>query len=142
MNSQSPAQRIFFMACLIVAGEAIFSLPFHVTRYFQPTFLKVFGFTNLELGVAKASYGVLAMLAYFPGGMIADRFSARKLLVGSLLSTALGGAYMATIPDTGGMSWLWAYWGLTSVLLFWAALIRATRDWGGRIGSGAGVWHP
>ncbi len=119
------------MLSLIVAGEAVFSLPFHITRYFRPTFLEVFGFTNTDLGAAMATYGVVGMLAYFPGGPLADKYSPRKLLVFSLLLTALGGLYMATIPGVTGMSILWGFWGVTSILLLWAAMIRATREWGG-----------
>jgi len=29
------------------------------------------------------------------------------------------------------MFFLYGFWGLTTILLFWAALIRATREWGG-----------
>ena len=71
------------------------------------------------------------MIAYVPGGPLADRFSARKLLALSLWSTAAGGLYMSTLPDYQGSMWLWGYFGVTTILLFWAALIRATRDWGG-----------
>jgi len=78
-----------------------------------------------------AVYGIVAMVAYFPGGPLADRFSARKLLAVSLWSTAAGGLYMSTLPDANGSIWLWGYFGVTTILLFWAALIRATRDWGG-----------
>jgi len=120
------------MFSLIVAGETVFALPFLVTRYFRPTFLEVFGFTNTDLGKAMAAYGVVAMLAYFPGGPLADRFSARSLLAGSLVMTSVGGLYMATIPGVQGMATLWGFWGVTSILLLWAALIRATRDWGGK----------
>lgn len=119
------------MAGLILAGEAVFALPFHVARFFRPTVLEVFQFTNTELGAAQSLYGVLAMLAYFPGGPLADRFPARKLLALSLWSTAAGGLYMATIPDYRGALALWAFFGVSTILLFWAALIRATREWGG-----------
>jgi sugar phosphate permease len=120
-----------FIGCLIIAGEAVFSLPFHVARFFRPTVLHVFDFTNTELGAVQAVYGVVAMLAYFPGGLLADRFPARRLLTGSLLCTSLGGLYFATVPGYRGMWALFAYWGLTTILLFWGALIRATREWGG-----------
>ena len=119
------------MASLVFVGEAIFSLPFHVTRFFGPTMLEVFGINNLELGGMFSGYGVVAMLAYFPGGTLADRFAARKLMAASALMTALGGLYMVTIPSMLGMTLLYGYWGLTSILLFWAAMIRATREWGG-----------
>jgi nitrate/nitrite transporter NarK len=83
------------------------------------------------LGDAFAVYGVTAMLAYFPGGALADRFSARKLMSLSLFATAAGGLYMATYPGVLQMALLYGYWGVTTILLFWGALIRATREWGG-----------
>lgn len=119
------------MLGLIVAGEAVFALPFHVARFFRPTVLEVFSLSATELGAAQGVYGVVAMLAYFPGGPIADRFSARKLLAVSLWMTAAGGLYMATFPDYRGSLLVWGFFGITTIMLFWAALIRATRDWGG-----------
>jgi len=119
------------MVGLILAGEAVYLLPFAITRFFRPTVLEVFGLSNTELGTAMAVYGVVAMIAYFPGGPLADRFSARKLLALSLWTTAAGGMYMATLPDYAGSAVLWGFFGVTTILLFWAALIRATRDWGG-----------
>ncbi len=67
------------------------------------------------------------MLCYFPGGMLADRYPPRKLMTYSLIATALGGFYLATLPPGSSLYWLFAYWGCTSVLLFWAAMIKETR---------------
>ena len=121
---------------LIIAGEMIFSLPFHTSRFFRPTFLDVFGLSNTQLGDMFAVYGITAMLSYFPGGVIADRFSARKLVSLSLAMIAVGGLYMATIPSGVSMALLFGYYGVTSVLLFWAALLKATREWGGNLSQG------
>ncbi len=129
-------QRIIQIVVLILAGEMIFSLPFHTSRFFRPTFLDVFGFSNTNLGDMFAVYGITAMLAYFPGGVIADRYSARKLLTLSLTLTAAGGLYMATIPTGISMALLYGYWGVTSILLFWAAVLKATREWGGDLSQG------
>ncbi len=127
--------------CLVYAGEMIFSLPFHIPRFFRPTVLDVFDLNNAELGDIFAVYGIIAMLAYFPGGVIADHFSARKLMTASLVATALGGIYLAQIPSGSGLSFLFGYWGLTSILLFWAAMIKVTREWGGsdKQGSAFGI---
>lgn len=119
------------MVTLVFAGELVFGLPFHTARFFRPTLLEAFNFTNTQLGDVFAVYGVMAMIAYFPGGLLADRFSARSLLSISLVATGVGGFYMVTYPGPLGMAFLYGYWGITTVLLFWAALIRATREWGG-----------
>ncbi|MCJ7590289.1 MAG: MFS transporter [Woeseiaceae bacterium] len=129
-------RRVVLMLALVFAGELVFGLVFNVPRFFRPTMLEVFGITNTELGDMFAVYGVIAMLAYFPGGAIADRYPARALIAVSLVATSVGGIYMATIPGVMGMQILYGYWGLTSIFLFWGALIRATRDWGGRQSQG------
>ena len=48
-------QRGLVIFSLICAGEAIFTLPYHVTRFFRPTFLEVFDLTATELGVAQSA---------------------------------------------------------------------------------------
>ena len=119
------------MLALIVAGEIVFGLPFHTARFFRPTLLDVFGFTNTQLGDLFAVYGITAMISYFPGGALADRFPARTLLTASLFATAAGGLFMATVPAAMPMGLLYGFWGVTTIFLFWGALIRATREWGG-----------
>lgn len=125
-------RRGLILFALIAAGEAVFFLPFVLARVFRPTLLDVFGITNLELGTAFSLYGVVAMVAYFAGGPLADRYSARRLMALALLATGLGGIVLAGFPPPRTMNVLWAFWGMTTVLLFWAAMIRATREWGGQ----------
>jgi len=124
-------RRITLMLTLVIVGELVFALPFNIPRFFRPTVLEVFGWTNTQLGDMFAVYGVAAMLAYFPGGALADHFSARSLITVSLLATALGGLYMASFPGNAQMAVLYGFWGFSTIFLFWGALIRATRVWGG-----------
>ncbi|WP_419942887.1 MFS transporter [Candidatus Palauibacter sp.] len=124
-------RRGLVLLALIAAGETAFFLPFVLARVFRPTLLDVFGITNLELGTAFSLYGVVAMAAYFAGGPLADRYSARRLMALALLATGLGGIVLAGFPPPRIMNFLWAFWGMTTILLFWAAMIRAIREWGG-----------
>jgi sugar phosphate permease len=80
------------------------------------------------------------MVSYFFGGPLADRYSARALFTLALVATGFGGLVMAGIPSIRVLAVLYGFWGLTSILLLWAALIRATREWGGdtRLGSAYG----
>lgn len=124
------------ITALIVAGESVFLLPFVLPRIFRPTLLEVFGLSNLDLGAAFFVYGLVAMVAYFLGGPLADRFPARLLLVIALASTAAGGLLLMTVPSLQTLIVLYAYWGVTTVALFWAPLIRSTRQWGGEESQG------
>ena len=132
----SMLRRVLFIATLVIAGEMVFGLPFHIARFFRPTMLDVFGFTNTQLGDIFAIYGIAATLSYFPGGALADRFSARRLLTSALVATAAGGLYMSTIPGAAEMAVLYGYFGVTTIFLLWGALIRATREWGGDASQG------
>jgi nitrate/nitrite transporter NarK len=123
--------RIISILGLILAGEAIFALPFHIARFFRPIMLEMFNLTATELGAAQGIYGIVAMLCYFPGGFIADRYPSHKLIALSLWMTALGGFFMATLPNYFELVLLYAFFGFTTIILFWGALIRATREWGG-----------
>lgn len=128
--------RTLRITALIIAGEMIFGLPFHTQRFFRPTMLEAFNLTNTQLGDMFSAYGITAMISYLIGGPFADRYSARSLIAGSLVLTAIGGLYMATFPGVWQMCALYGYWGITTVFLFWAALIKATRDWGGSASQG------
>ena len=136
IGTQTVLHRSVTMLLLICIGEAIYILPFVIARVFRPTLLNVFQLTNLELGSAFAVYGVVAMISYLPGGPLADRFESRGMMTFALLTTAIGGIAMATIPSPRILALIYGYWGLTTILLFWAPLIRATRVWGGSIQSG------
>ena len=119
------------LVALILAGEGIFFLPFVLARVFRPTFLKVFEITNLELGTAFSAYGIIAMLSYFFGGPLADRFQPGRLMAWALFLTSIGGLVLATIPTYPVFIAVYAFFGFTTIFLFWAGLIKATRIWGG-----------
>ncbi len=121
---------------MIIAGETIFFLPFVLVRIFRPTFLDTFGITNLQLGTAFSVYGILALVSYFIGGPLADRYSSRKLMSTALVLTGVSGFYLSTYPTIFTMTILYGFWGMTTILLFWSALIKATREWGGQFNQG------
>ena len=116
---------------LILSGELIFLLPYVLARVFRPTFLEVFNLSNLQLGGLFSVYGIVATLSYLYGGVISDKFQPKILIALSLFFTALGGVVLSSYPSYFVLQLLWGYWGFTTVFLFWGAMIKATRVWGG-----------
>lgn len=131
IKTENEQKKRITLFAIIIAGEAIFFLPFVLARIFRPTLLLVFDISNVELGKYFAVYGIVALLSYPLGGPLADRYSARWLMTSALWLTALGGLLLATIPSSGVMIVIYGFWGFSTILLFWAAMIRATREWGG-----------
>lgn len=125
-----------FLLLLILAGESVFILPFVLSRVFRPTVLKAFELDNLQLGICFSVYGIVALLSYLFGGPLADKFPPRKLIATALWMTALGGLIYATFPSYSNLKILYGYWGFTTIFLFWAPMIKATRIWGGASSQG------
>ncbi len=121
--------RWLYMAGLMLAGESIYMLPY-MRKTFQTSMESVFQLSSTEVGLLNSIFGVLALICYFPSGRVADRFSVRSLLTVSLMATGLGGGMMILFPSFYGLLAVHAFWGITSILTFWSALIKATRNWG------------
>lgn len=130
MKNQSPTRHWLYLVSLIFAGESIYLLPY-LRKSFQTSMEQVYAVDAIEIGLINGMFGILALVCYFPGGWLADRFSARVLLTVSLLATGLAGFAMLAPLGFNELLALHAFWGVSSVLTFWAALIKATRGWGG-----------
>lgn len=121
----------YFLLLLILAGESVFVVPFVLARVFRPTVLEVFALDNFQLGICFSILGVVSFFSYFFGGPLADKYPPRKLIAVALWTTALGGLVYANYPSYTVMKILYAYWGFTTIFLFWAPMLKATRVWGG-----------
>ncbi len=126
----------YFLLLVILAGESVFILPFVLSRVFRPTVLDAFGLDNVQLGLCFSVYGVVALVSYLFGGPLADKYPPRKLIAMALWMTALGGLVYASFPSYDVLKILYGYWGFTTIFLFWAPMIKATRVWGGSTSQG------
>ncbi len=93
--------------------------------------MAVFDMDNFQIGVCFSFYGFCALFSYVVGGSLADRFKPQYLMSISLILTSLGGFYLLGYPSFSIIKWIYAYWGFTTVFLFWSPMIKATRIWGG-----------
>ena len=116
------------MTILCLSSGIIFLLPFLREVYYIPM-QEAFGYNNTQLGIQMSVFGAASLLSYFPGGWIADRYSARKLITGASIAVGLGGFYFSTSPSYEMGILLHAYWGAAISLAFWGAMIKTTRNW-------------
>ena len=126
----------YYLVLLVLSGEMIFALPFVLPRVFRPTVLETFQLDNVQLGLCFSIYGIVALLSYLLGGPLADKYAPRKLIATALFATGVGGFFLATFPSYSNLKLLYGYWGFTTIFLFWAPMIKATRIWGGQASQG------
>jgi nitrate/nitrite transporter NarK len=130
-RTMSKMRRWLIMACLCLSGGIIFMIPFLREVYYIPL-QKALGISNTQLGVLMSVFGAASLITYFPGGWLADRFSARKLITLSMLVSGFSGLYFASFPSYPISVVLHGFWGVTCSLVFWSAMIKATRNWAPR----------
>lgn len=120
-------RRWLLITILGFSGGVIFLLPF-LFETFNAPLRAAMELNNTELGGLVSMFGLVSMIFYFPGGWLADRVSPRKLITAAMVGTGLAGLYFSTFPSYRISLAIHAFWGVSVTLLFWAAMIRLTRN--------------
>lgn len=126
MDKKSNARRYLTLFVLALAGSLIYKLPYLRETYYIPL-QDATGTTNAQLGFLMSAYGLANFILYFPGGWAADRFSPKKLIAFSCVSTGLVGLYYSTLPSYSMLVVIHAVFAITTVFTFWPVAIRIIR---------------
>lgn len=112
---------------LLAAGAGIiFQLPYIRETFYVPI-QNAMNLTNEQMGMLSSGYATMATFSYFVGGIIADKFSARKLLTFSFLATGVLGLWFATFPGFTVSRIIFVLMGISTIITYWSACIKATR---------------
>lgn len=125
----SKVKKYVALFALILAGSTIYELPYLSYNYYD-VILEAMNISNSQLGLLMSIFGFISMIGYFPGGYLADRLSARKLIAFSLVGTGALGLLLSTYPSYPVLVFIYVMYGVLSSLTFWAAMLKATRQLG------------
>ena len=112
---------IFIVA---LAGGVITKLPYLRETYMEPL-SQATGASYTQLGLIMSAYGIVNFICYFPGGVLADKFSCKTLIIISCLGTGLAGLWFWTLPDFIWLVVIHAIFAITTVFTFWAAMVKS-----------------
>jgi len=122
MNKES-IRRYIQLALVVASAGVIYPIAYLKNNY-QETLLEVFHLSIQDLNTIFLFLGIISVVAYFPSGILCDKFSSKKLLVISLAGTAAAGFWFATVPDFKGVVVIYVLWGVFSIFTFWAAHMK------------------
>lgn len=126
-TTDSLFRKNFLKICLLAfAGSIIYGLPYF-RYYYYDAYIATYGLNNTQMGSLGSAYGLLGLVSYLVGGILADRISAKKLLVFSLIATGLGGILHILFPSYAMLVAIYGVWGVTSLLTFWPSLMKIIR---------------
>lgn len=97
----------------------------YLRQNFEVTILESFDITIAQLGQCYSLLGVIFVATYLPSGWLADRVPPRGLVAFSLLTMSLLGVWFSTMPPFESLLIIFAGWGISTGLTFWAAHLKA-----------------
>lgn len=124
------ARKWLTLIIVAFAGGLITKLPYLRETYMEPL-QQATGATKTQLGLIMSAYGIVNFICYFPGGVLADKFSSKMLIVFSCVGTAAAGLWFWTMPGFVWLVVIHAIFAITTVFTFWAAMVKSINNLGG-----------
>lgn len=125
MNSK--IRKYLTVIALGLAGGSIYFLPY-VKFVFYDAQIASMGISNTQSGLLMTMYTVTNMILYIPGGILADKISAKKALIVSLVGTSLlSFIYAFTMKSFVVAMMIWLALSLSTAFVFWSSLMKAVR---------------
>ncbi|XOQ47424.1 MAG: MFS domain-containing protein [Eubacteriales bacterium] len=111
---------------LATGAGIIFQLPY-IRETFYVQIQNAMHLNNTQMGLLSSGYSSMALFSYFIGGIIADKFSARKLLTFSFITTGILGIWFSMFPGYEICRIIFVLMGISTIITYWSACIKATR---------------
>lgn len=128
MNNQTFKK--YFLLSVIALGAGVIYKVAYMKEAFYAAMLAGFNITNTQLGTISSIYGTVALISYFPGGILADKVSYKKLLAFSFLSSGVLSLWCSTMPSYGTVKLIFGLFGITTILTYWSAFVKTIRSLG------------
>ena len=112
--------RKYLLIFLLTLSTLCYQLPY-LSQTFYTQFLEAFALSNQQAGQLLTMFSLTATPGYLFGGMLADKFSPKKLVVISQVLTAAFGFIMTFLP---GYTWLlvcYLGFGVSTTFIHWSA---------------------
>ncbi|NIZ41318.1 MFS transporter (plasmid) [Entomospira entomophila] len=116
----------FQLILLVLSAGSIYPLVYLRTNFQEPL-LEVLDISIDQLSTLYSMLGMMFVIGYLPSGWLADRFSAKWLIVFSLISTSLLGIWLSTIPSYSMIQLIFIGFGFSTVFTFWSSLMKAVK---------------
>lgn len=107
----------------------VFFLP-QLSTFYYVVFLDAYNLTNAQAGTLLSVYGMTSLPAYLFGGLLADKFKAKNLIVISCFATGTLGIIMTFVSSYYILLGIYVVLGLTTTFLQWSALCKIVRSLG------------
>lgn len=125
--SKTKKYNMWLMLLVLCLGGSIMYIFPYLQYTFYDSMMAELNFNNTQMGNIMSVYGALNLVAYFLGGIIADKIPSRILITFSLVVTGLSGFWFASFPSYTSMLIISVIWSITTIFTYFPATIKAVK---------------
>ena len=118
------AKTLWVLFILGLVNAVMYCFPY-IRYVFYDQQIAAMGITNTQSGILMTIYAAANTITLIPGGILADKWSVKKCLVGSILGSVVIGIIYALTMNFAVACVLWAGLGVSTIFVFWAAITKA-----------------
>lgn len=115
------------VVAIISCGAYVVYLTYLARYSFYDQVINGLKITNSQLGVLYGLYGTTATIAYFPGGVLADKVRVKYLATLGFALSAVLTFWYSTAPSYGQLKIIFLLFGLCTTFIFWGIRYKAIR---------------
>lgn len=117
----------WMVVAIISSGAYVVYLTYLARYSFYDQVIDGLKITNSQLGVLYGLYGTTATIAYFPGGVLADKVRVKYLATLGFGLSAVLTFWYSTAPSYGQLKVIFLLFGLCTTFVFWGIRYKAIR---------------
>ena len=122
-------RKMIALVILSIMAGMVYLTPF-LRFTFYDQMIEALQITDVQIGTLGGIYGVFALIGYLPGGFLAEKFSAKHLLILSAAGMFAATVWVCFYPGFWALCVIHAMFGTFSVITFWSAYLKAVRNLG------------
>lgn len=114
----------WMVVAIISCGAYVVYLTYLARYSFYDQVIDGLKISNSQLGVLYGLYGTTATIAYFPGGVLADKVRVKYLATLGFAMSSILTFWYSTAPSYGQLKMIFLLFGLCTTFIFWGSVIR------------------
>ena len=128
INKEQKNRNLVLLILSLIAGLMYLTPLLRFSLYDQ--MMEALNLTDIQIGTIGSVYAIFCIICYPISGILADKFSTKKLLIISTFAMSLITVWYCFLPGYISLIIIHALYGIFSIATFWSPYLKAVRQLG------------
>ena len=128
INKEQKNRNLVLLILSLIAGLMYLTPLLRFSFYDQ--MMEALNLTDIQIGTIGSVYAIFCIICYPISGILADKFSTKKLLIISTFAMSLITVWYCFLPGYISLIIIHALYGIFSIATFWSPYLKAVRQLG------------